>query len=470
MLTTIQSRSLASLRIRPLNLQDAVVIGGAFLLACAVLLGGASRQHELRLALVELIALPVLVLALSEVLRRSAPKHHFAIALVAALAAIPLLQLVPLPPGVWTSLSGREQIALALELVGLPQGWAPLSLTPDKTWRSLLALLPPVAMLLVVLVVGSAARVRLVHLLLGITVGAICLGAAQFASGSERFYPWATTAAGNVTGFFANRNHMATLCLVGIPFATALGVGAVRRGEDKNSLSLWGPALFIMLAVIALGVIRSRAGVVLFAPVLVGSVLVAWVAIGRKRPRPALIGLAASAAVAIAAVAAFAVAPLLARFDTQGAPEGRFENWPIVAQAAEAHLPLGSGLGSFDAVYRSVEPLDRLDPTFFNQAHNDYLETWLEAGWLGAALIIVFLIWFGRRSWTAWRAGVSTQRDLQRAATIAIGAVLLHSAVDYPLRTAALATVFALCCGLLELAVRTDAELSPERSRRRRSR
>jgi hypothetical protein len=34
--------------------------------------------------------------------------------------------------------------------------------------------------------------------------------------------------------------------------------------------------------------------------------------------------------------------------------------------------------------------------------------------------------------------------------------LLLHSAGDYPLRTVTLAVVFALCCGLLELARRTD--------------
>jgi len=159
---------------------------------------------------------------------------------------------------------------------------------------------------------------------------------------------------------------------------------------------------------------------------------------------------------------------LLDRFDTVGAKEGRFENWPIVAQAADSYLPVGSGTGSFDAVFRSVEPLERLDPTFFNQAHNDYLETWLETGWIGGALIALFMAWFAARSWKAWTSGVSTQRDLQRAASVAIGVILAHSVVDYPLRTAAIATVFALCCGLLETCVRADSELNPEARRKRR--
>ncbi|HYG28018.1 MAG TPA: O-antigen ligase family protein [Caulobacteraceae bacterium] len=452
-----------------LGQQDGVALAALVLLAFSLLFGGASRQHELRLSLVELAALPLLVLALRGLLKRDdLPAHRFGLGLAAAAAALPLVQLIPLPPAVWMALPGREQLVLALEITGIPVGWVPLTFTPDKTWSSFLALLPPLAMFLGLLMMHGGSRLRLAYFVLGATLVSILLGAAQLASGGDQLHPWATTDAGNVAGFFANRNHLATLCLIGIPFATVLGSAALRRGGSR--LPLWLAILYVALTVVALGVIRSRAGVILFAPVLGASLLAAWVAAGRGRPRPLLLGLIGGAAVAFAAVGAFAAAPLLARFDPGGAPEGRFENWPIVAEAAEAHLPLGSGLGSFDAVYRSVEPLERLDPTYFNQAHNDYLETWLEAGWIGAALIIAFLVWFGRRSWTAWRAGVSTQRDLQRAATIAIGAVLLHSAVDYPLRTAALATVFALCCGLLELAVRADAELSAERRRSRRAR
>lgn len=452
-----------------LGQQDSVAIAAFTLLAFSFLFGGASRQHELRLALVELAALPLAIIALTTLIRRGASEHRFALMLLAGIVALPLLQLVPLPPAIWSAAPGRDQLVLALDVVGLPQGWLPLTFTPDKTWRSFLALIPPVAMFLALLVASPITRVRLVQALLGGTVVAILLGAAQVASGGEQLYLWATTGAGNVTGFFANRNHLATLCLIGIPFATVAGAGVLRRGGSR--LPLWLAVLYIALAAVALGVIRSRAGVVLFAPVLAGSLLAAWAAAGRGRPRPLLLALGSGAALAVAAVAAFALAPILARFDPSGAPEGRFDNWPTVLEAAETQLPLGSGLGSFDAIYRSVEPLARLDATYFNQAHNDYLETLLETGWLGVGLIVTFLIWFGRRAWTAWSASVSTQRDLQRAATIAIGVVLLHSAVDYPLRTAMLATVFALCCGLLELVGRSDAALNPEgSSRRRRSR
>lgn len=440
------------------------------LLTFALLFGGASRLHELRLAVTELAALPLLVIATLALLRQEgSDRHRFSLTIMGCLIALPILQLVPLPPGIWTSLPGRDQLVLGLDVAGINQPWAPLSLTPDRTWRSLLALLPPVAMFLGVLSLTSASPGRrLAQAVIFAALLSTLLGAAQLASGGDRLYPWPTTNAGNVTGFFANRNHLATLCLISIPFAAVLGAAALRR-RGASRMPVWLAVLFMALIAVALGVIRSRAGVILFMPVVGASLLAAWAATGRGRPRPMFVAIGAATALAVTALAVFAAPSLIERFDTTAAREGRFENWPIVASAAEDFLPFGSGLGSFDAVYRSVEPLDRLDATFFNQAHNDYLESWLETGWFGMALVVAFLIWFGRRTWTVWRAGATTHRDLQRAATIAIGAILLHSAVDYPLRTVALATLFALCCGLLELAVRPDDELVPSRTGRRRS-
>ncbi len=440
---------------------DAVAIAAAVLLALSFVFGGASREHALRLALVELAALPLLVLSADRMIRTGLWREHkFALALLGGLAAIPLIQLIPLPPAIWTALPGRAEMVQALDLAGLAPGWAPLTVTPDLTWQSVLAILPPAAMFLAVLSSSQAQTARMMGFYLVGAVIAVLLGAAQLASGTERLYLWATTSAGSVTGFFANRNHLATLLLSTLPFAAVFGAAVLRRRSEQR-LPLWFGALFMGMVVIGLAAIRSRAGVILFGPVVIASLLAAWIAAGRGRPGPGLLALIGGAAAAICAVAILALPPILARFDVQSAPEGRFEGWPIVAEASQTYLPLGSGIGSFDAVFRSVEPLEQLDPTFFNHAHNEYLETWLEAGWLGAALIIAFLIWYGRRLWAAWKAGPSRERDLQRAASIALLAMLVHSGVDYPLRTATLAVLFALCAAILEKAGKpTDRELA----------
>jgi O-antigen ligase len=305
-------------------------------------------------------------------------------------------------------------------------------------------------MFMAAITISPLQRARLVQLCLAAAVAGILLGVAQMASGGERLYPWETTGAGAMTGFFANRNHLASMILAVLPFGVVLGAASLRR-RDGDQRALWFAAIFVGVAIIALAAIRSRAGIMLFVPVMASSLLAAWIAAGRGRPAPALLLLLGATGAALTAVAVLALPPIMERFETQDS-QLRFDRWPAVAEAAQTYLPLGSGIGSFDAVYRSVEPLNELDFSFFNQAHNDYLETWLETGWLGAALILGFFVWYGRRTWSAWTAPPSGERDLQRAASIAIGVFLLHSFGDYPLRTATLAVLLALCCGLLELS------------------
>ena len=449
---------------------DGVAIATIVLLVFAFLFGGASRQNELRVALVELAALPVLILALKKLSQRESVRaSRLALGLLCGLAIIPLLQLLPLPAGVWTSLPGRTELVLALDLTGIPHGWKSLSVTPDRTWRSFLALIPPAAMFLGIMIMRPEDRLRCIHVVQIATAGFVVLGAFQLASGSDSFYPWRTTDAGSVVGMFANRNHLATLCLVALPFTTMLAGRAVRRNGHRDKMVLSAAILLTASLVVALAVIRSRAGLALFIPVLGLSLMGTWLAAGKGKPPLPLIALVGAIAVAMTAVIFFALAPILTRFDQSGLREGRFENWPIVYTAAESFLPSGSGIGSFDTVYRSVEPLDRLDPTFFNQAHNDYLELWLETGWLGAALFVAFMLWFLRRSYTAWRSSGSTEHSIQRSASIAVLAVLIHSGIDYPLRTLTVAVVFAMCCALLELASKPETKLAnwSRRSRKR---
>lgn len=436
---------------------DSVAIASAVLLAFSFAFGGSSQNHALRLALVELASLPLLVLAGGRLIHTSEwREHRLALGLLAAAVAVPLCQLIPLPPAVWTALPGRDQMVLGLQLAGLEPGWAALSMTPDRTWASALALAPPAAFFLAMLSLTEVQRGRLVHFFLAATIAGMFLGAAQLATGADILYPWIGAGADSAKGFFANRNHLASSVLVALPFAVVIGAATLRRRNGRRS-ALWSAALFAGLVVIALAAIRSRAGITLFAPVLVISLLAAWIAAGRGRPGPGLLVLVGGFGAALTAVAVLALPPILARFDTEGSPEARFERWPLVAQTAQTYLPLGTGIGSFDAIYRSVEPLEELDSTFFNQAHNDYLETWLETGWMGIGLILAFLVWYGRRCWTAWKAPPLREGDLQRAASIGIGVLVLHSTVDYPLRTVTLTVVFALCCGLLELARRRDA-------------
>jgi hypothetical protein len=60
--------------------------------------------------------------------------------------------------------------------------------------------------------------------------------------------------------------------------------------------------------------------------------------------------------------------------------------------------------------------------------------------------VLAFLTWLAPNLLRAWRA--SAADDLARAGTVAIALLLVHSAVDEPLRTTALSTLFGFLVGV----------------------
>ncbi|HEV2043803.1 MAG TPA: O-antigen ligase domain-containing protein, partial [Sphingomicrobium sp.] len=117
-------------------------------------------------------------------------------------------------------------------------------------------------------------------------------------------------------------------------------------------------------------------------------------------------------------------------------------------------------------IYAHYEDPATVERTYVNHAHNDYMEIVLETGLPGAVLLLLFLIWWSSRAFAIWRS--PNAAELGRAACIASAAILLHSLVDYPLRTAAIATTMAMALGLMADPARRRqqvrlAELRPTR-------
>ena len=428
----------------------------AVLLTAAVAIcGGASRENPIRLAAVELLALPVAAVAVRRLATGEARRPPTAtLILLGLILILPILQLVPLPPAIWTVLPGQAPRLDALGLAHLRTPWLPMSLAPAQTAAMALALIPPVAMFLASLSLDRPRARRLVILWLALAVLGLALGLAQVASpGGGLAYPYRTTNLGSLVGLFANRNHEAGFLLALAPLAAALATPPTGRGPRPHPTErpggveprLWLLGAFIGLSVVALGVIRSRAGVILAGPAILAALAVIWRGSRGRLRWGSAVGFALVAALAAIAVAVFGLTPILDRFGPRTSGEMRFEAWPYVAAAAERFLPLGAGLGSFDRVFQSVEPLGLVSVTYFNHAHNDYLELWLEAGWLGAAILALFLLWLIARALSAWREG----SGLARAASAAIMLILAESAVDYPLRTETMMVLFAFCCALL---------------------
>lgn len=442
----------------PAPWRDPLAISALILLAVAIGFGGASRLNAWQVAIVELSALPLMALSAGRAVDAELwPRHRILLTICAGVIVIPLLQLVPLPSALWTALPGREDIALALSLADVTPTWNATTVSPDRTLASALALTPPMALLLAVLAGPQQLSVLLVRMLLAAAVVSILLGATQLASGTTRFYPWPTTDAGHVVGFFANRNHFATMVVMTLPFAAVL---ATRERQRRKRVWIQSAAVgYSILVMIALAGGGSRAGMLLFWPAAAIAAAI-WMACEVPRLSRKSVWAMLGGATIIIAMATFAFAPVLDRFDGATGEEGRLGSWKVVLQTIPTYLPVGAGTGAFDPVYRSVEPLARLDPTFLNQAHNDWLEILLESGLFGATAVAAFCGWWGLRTFQVWNTR-SDGSHFGRAASAAILTVLLHSTVDYPVRTLTIAVTLALCVGILERSAVSLPDLRP---------
>lgn len=420
----------------------------AYLLLCLGL-GGASAAGLLANLTLQLLALPILVAAL---LRSETPvsaESRQLLAMALLLVVVMLLQLVPLPPGLWTNLPGRGEVVEGYRLLGQPLPWLPVSLAPQRTLAALLWLLPAFACLVSVARLGLFRSSWIAVTLVGFAIVSVAVGSVQLGSGvGSPAYFYRFTNWGQAVGFFANANHLATALLVTIPFAAAILAGTLDRGRGSQRESAITVVTLATMAVLLVGlaISGSLAGIGLAVPVAGASFLLVWL---RKRRLPRWV----APALGVAAVAGLALVfsqPFgnnLTGENVRENSESRYTSFSKSLAAAAKYAPVGSGSGSFLDVYRQGEDPARVTRTFMNHVHSDPIEIWLETGVVGIALMALLLAWWGRRTWAIWR---QDQRDVYaRAATIASGAIMAHSFVDYPLRTAAISALFAVCLALM---------------------
>lgn len=416
------------------------------LLLTAFAFGGAAAGQPLRDLAVGLVALLVLAAAAAGWIGKPfTPAARLPLILIGALALLFVVQLVPLPVGIWSSLGGRSLSANVLALIGAPTGPRPLSVDPELTMLAALAVLPGVAMAVAVMRMTAPQRLVLVWACVALALASLVFGVLQASFGAQAGTITLYTNAhiGQPIGVFANTNHQADLLAIGFVlagmFAPPVRDAVARRRLDR---SMW---IYGVMAALAAGVIAcgSRSGIALMGLGVIAIVLRERLA---GHVRTLVIG-----GVALVGAMGLLVAfnPIFARAfaDFSHTDDGRFHFWPNVIYAVEQFGWAGTGAGSFDGVYRSVETLDTLSQRYLNHAHNDYLEILLEMGWPGVALLIAFFAVLVLRVIRRPVAGIEGR--LAYAGLACSGLLLLHSMVDYPLRTPLLGVVFGLCFALL---------------------
>lgn len=437
------------------------------LLGVAVLFGGATR-YEVGTTMVPRFAALVTLVYLFWPRNRSSIKVEGSELLFwAVLFVLPLVQLAPLPWSVWTALPGRgiaQQVFDALS----DKPWLSISLSPSRTLDFLLSLFVPLVAWLFGKHLDFAGRAVVLRAMLMLALISGMLGLVQLTLGADSaLYFYSVTNDDSSVGFFANANHLALLLAGAIVIVLAwLGDSMTETGR------IFAPAavacgLAICVLLFGIAGTSSRAGAIFSVVALLGGLaMLPLERVGLKRGY--VLGGSAVVTVALATGLGLVLSGhvLSDRFRIEDGTQERIGLLPQFVHVARDFFPFGSGLGSFEPIFKSYEQAGDLSFGYWNQAHQDYLQVAIEGGLVGMVLILAFLVWFLIRVVRIWYHGGDSSRVRRQQATAALfmTMILAHGMADYPMRTGTIACIFGFLAAFL--TVPEEAGASRSRSRR----
>lgn len=364
-----------------------------------------------------------------------------------------IIQLIPLPPSLWSALPGRELYAQSYDLMQIPRPWLPIAMVPEDVLRSLLSILPIIAAFL--LITRTADWDERVFAMWAVPFAAaisLALGAVQQLTADKGFYIYEITNYGSAVGIFSNINHHGTLLAIASVFAVTLAIISRIRHSDGYSRPSVGfiigcaLALFFILGLLFNG---SSAGYVLLA-IAISMTGLSFLNVTERSSARWAVGLV-FVVLAFIILDFFFLGNAQKNFThslTDQSATSRQAIFKISWEILRDVFPWGTGLGSFREIYPSYEKLHEVTSVYVNHVHNDFLELVVEMGIVGAGIIVAFILW-----WTRVFIGLlSTQNPVaQYAKMAAIGLliIMIHSVVDYPFRTVSISSIAGLCMGLM---------------------
>jgi len=434
-------------------------------LAIAMLVGGG--QGSVVESLVALGGLALILMATHAATAQSdgqPPSPSFWL-VPAALLALPVLQLIPLPYAVWSHLPGRPTLAAALSSAGIDPAVGAWSVSPVETEGVLWSLLVPAGVFMAALLMSTVQRRVMIAVALAFAAVNAFVGLWQLLDGPQSpLYLYRITNLGEAVGLFANRNHLASLLAVCLPVAAGVLADRFRaRQEGARDLQVWLLTALLVLLSVAVTATKSRAGFALFMISVVASAVVLF---ARRRSR-AVAGLRpwlrAGAVLVVVMIVQLTLYGMLSRLEQDPLEEHRWSLTSNTILAARPTRGLGYGFGTFVPAYDEIGDASADIPPYVNHAHDDYAELWLEGGIPAVALALVALVVLVAQSVRLWRgrgeeaSGPIEDRGLRAGAAFGLLLLALHSFVDYPLRTLTMASIAGLLAAVVLAPVHKSA-------------
>jgi O-antigen ligase len=253
------------------------------------------------------------------------------------------------------------------------------------------------------------------------------------------------------TGFgsYTNRNHYAGLMEMLMPFGLVISV-SLSVPPSLRLLSSFG-SLVMLASVFVSG---SRGGMLAVVVSLIAFFYHYW---RHERTSTAVRTTMVAVVVSLMFVGFFSYERVVSRHVMAATDSIRLQIVRDSLHLVAEHPFLGSGLGTFTAVYPQV----RTFPTdlFVNAAHNDYVQLAVETGLFGMLCTAAFLyLVFHNALRHIHRARQSWFSAVTLAAMVGCVALLVHSLVDFNLEIPANAATFAFLAGLASARPDRDSE------------
>lgn len=364
-----------------------------------------------------------------------------------------LIQILPLPGWISSIFLSQSFIDEIYSISSIDYSRKTISYVPSASLMMAYFHLIPVTVFLIGIHLQEKELRKLLFLVIVLGIFSAIFGLLQIVGGDQsvlRIYR--ITNHESAVGLLANRNHQAVLLACLFPVLAVYGL------HGSNNHRIYGARTLIALSagtvlIPLIFITGSRAGLFFGALALISTLL--WhqklTTTSSKSRKFLRISFASpSLIVSLLALLLSIMTVLMARAEAfqrlwsqDQSNDLRFRAWEPILEMAIGYFPFGSGLGSFAHVYQVDEGHQFLSYSYLNQAHNDWLDLLLTGGLPGLFIVGTLLVVWYMSSINAFH-GNGPLSNLQKLGSVLMVILALSSAVDYPLRTPIMASVFAV--------------------------